>query len=129
MTHALKCLITLKIFDISDEESIIDDQILKWIFQLIESLDTYDRKSNNIRSKAAKQGLGQESMKPQRKIIYMDFTTNNNNPELIQSLKGLILDIFELKMNILQDQTIDKFLSQAYQYCESQVKDHIQVHT
>ncbi|KRX06931.1 MIR motif [Pseudocohnilembus persalinus] len=65
----------------NDEESIMDDQILKWISQLLESLNAKSGNQINLRSQASKLGLGQETTKPQRKTVFMDFSSNKNNDE------------------------------------------------
>ncbi|KRX07408.1 MIR motif [Pseudocohnilembus persalinus] len=122
MIKILTNLITLKEFDISDPDCEEDDQILKWIFHFLQELDDKNHKQFNLRSKAIKQGFGQSFSKPHLKTLQMDFQSNNNDSQLISSLKGLILDIYELKVRILQDQTIDSFMDHTFEYIHNNVK-------
>ena len=46
-------------------------------------------------------GLGVDCTKPRKRTLLQDFENFSTNDDLIQGLKGLILDIFELKVNYL----------------------------
>ena len=110
LVRMMRVFIILKEFDISDPESDVDDKILSWSFTILKCFNTSKDHSYNIRSKAAQINLGQNQDNPYIKNVQMDFNSYKEDNDLINNLKGLIVEVFELKLKYLQDDMIIEFM-------------------
>jgi len=110
LVRMMRVFIILKEFDISDPDSDVDDKILSWSFTILKCFNTSKDHPYNIRSKAAQINLGQNQDNPYIKNVQMDFNSYKEDNDLINNLKGLIVEVFELKLKYLQDDMIIEFM-------------------